>query len=375
MSWQDDEYHALAPASGEAGDPQARSGWRKTLLIFGLITVWWVSAICIILEIKRTTAPGSIYPFAFAFTAMNQFATGAMSGVMACALQHHRLPMPSLRWAEAGQLLVIGLMQGVEIGLTNKSLQYLPIATRTMINSTSVFFMMSVAWLWGLERLGFLRVVAALFLFSGGVLQGMDSGGTTEVGHNMGVALQFGSIVASSQRWALFQIVLQHSPCDSALGQMSKLQILSRTMPVTGIVCVVLSLLFELDAFVRERLLNSELWAATLLVGSGLAVMLAAELMLVKLLSAVAFQVLSTIHQIPIIVAGMILDGNRVGNRGACGFVVCMAGALVYAAARHSDPDENGPPACRRNCGADAESPALGCCPAECDVVRPRHRA
>ncbi|CAE7940724.1 unnamed protein product, partial [Symbiodinium sp. KB8] len=65
--------------------------------------------------------------------------------------------------------------------------------------------------------------------------------------------------------------------------------------------------------------------------------MLYAELKLVSLLSAVAFNVLSTLHQIPIVLAGVILQHNTVSISSWAGFACCLIGALVYAIARYSD--------------------------------------
>lgn len=74
-----------------------------------------------------------------------------------------------------------------------------------------------------------------------------------------------------------------------------------------------------------------------LVVACVLVVMLYAELHLVDYLSAVAFNVLATIHQVPIVLAGVLINHDRVGMMSACGFACCLAGAFVYASARYAE--------------------------------------
>merc|ERR1719382_981472 len=165
--------------------------------------------------------------------------------------------------------------------------------------------------------------------------QGLGEQGAAQAPGTAGLLMQVVSMFLASQRWALAQFVLQCSPPGSALAQTSKLQLLARTLPLTGLVCVPLSLAFEADAYTAEHVLQRELAFRVLAVAAALAAMLYAELKLVHLLSAVAFNVLATIHQIPIVLAGVVLQHNQVPRTSAAGFATCLLGALVYAAARH----------------------------------------
>lgn len=312
--------------------------WVVPLEVMTFITLWWTAAIVAVVKIKQTVSINGIFPHPFAFTSLVNFLTGLLAWFLS-EVRYSRRPLrPPLARHEILYLLAIGMIQGMEIGLTNKALGYLSVAGRTMISSTNVLIMMATAWVWGLERLGCLRVFSAFLLISGGLLQGLDTRTTARTGRGPGVALQVVSMLLSAQRWALAQHVLQRSHRKSALGQVTKLQLLARTLPVTGFVCVPLAVVFEMDSFTFDQLFQGALAIQLFLVSAGLTAMLYAELMLVKRLSAVAFNVLATIHQIPIVLAGVVIQHNQVGILSAYGFALCLVGALVYAAARHSDP-------------------------------------
>mmetsp|Transcript_43672 Transcript_43672/g.93485 ORF Transcript_43672/g.93485 Transcript_43672/m.93485 type:complete len:408 (+) Transcript_43672:133-1356(+) len=316
----------------------ARSWQKVTCLVLIFTSLWWIAAILVIIEIKTTVVHGGIFPHPFALTSIVQPCTGLAAWLLSKLVgrKHHRKPLPDLTWFEVGVLCLMGALQGLEIGLTNKALEYLSVAGRTMISATSVLFMMTTARIWGLERLGCLRLIAATFLILGGALQGYGQQ-SSQGSFTAGIIMQVTSMFLSSQRWALAQFILQRSHPDTALGRISKLQLLSRTLPITGVICLPIALCVEPGAYTVANLSQPLLHLRICIIAAALAGMLYAELKLVKLLSAVAFNVLATIHQIPIVMAGVILQHNHVDKFSTYGFGACLLGALVYAAARQQD--------------------------------------
>lgn len=328
----------LSPKALEAWESKRRrSTLRFWATVFCYISLWWTASILVILVIKTTVQPTGIYPHSFAFTSLCQPTTGLLAWLMSKVVHRTRPEAPALTRKEWQMLLALGIIQGFEIGLTNKALEYLSVASRTMVSSMSVLFMMASAWFWGLEQLGLWRLVSCVLLICGGVCQGLDQSSGTKAQLHLyaaGVGMQLVSLLCSSQRWALAQFVMQLSPPESALGQTTKLQLLAMTLPITGLVCVPFVLIQDLQAYGASQLLQPELAVRTFLVGIGLTAMLYAELKLVKRLSAVAFNVLTTVHQIPIVLVGVVFQHNHVGEMSMCGFALCIFGALVYAWAR-----------------------------------------
>lgn len=298
--------------------------------------------------IKSTVTPGGVYPHAFAFTSMTQPTLGLFAWILGNTIFRPKDPLPKLLRREVLILLVYGILQGMEIALTNKALQILTVSERTIIGSTNVLFMMLTAWFWGLEGCGTIRVISCCMLVCGSILQGVGATNGMYLGldsmtpydgevHVAGISMQLASTFISTQRWALLQFILQRSPADSALGKMSRLQLLARVMPVTGLVCIPLAIIFEPDAYSMGNCFDLDFFTHLLGVCCSLIMMLSAELQLIKLVSAVAYQVLATINQIPTVLCGVLFRHDHVGSLNAYGFGCCLAGALIYGRARQSE--------------------------------------
>eukprot|EP00927_Polykrikos_kofoidii_P039406 TRINITY_DN33803_c0_g1_i1.p1 TRINITY_DN33803_c0_g1~~TRINITY_DN33803_c0_g1_i1.p1 ORF type:complete len:362 (-),score=37.88 TRINITY_DN33803_c0_g1_i1:39-1124(-) len=317
------------------GKPPKLEPWWQ---LAGYIALWWSTAVLVVLLVKSTVKPGSVFPHAFTFTTLAQVVTTLMAWALSYILQlQQKTPAPPLQNSEFGILMLVGLMQGVEIGLTNKALQWISVSHRTMINSTNVLFIMISARFWGLEKVDFLRMVSAILLMVGGIAQCFDyedsRHGTTKL---QGVIVQIISCLISSQRWCLVQYIMQRSSRDSALGQMSKLAMLARILPMTCVDCLLLCLFFEPEAFALSNFSFSVAENVSV-VATALTLMLWMEFLLVSRLSAVAFNVLSSVHQVPIVLAGVAVLHNKVTIMGAAGFLLCIVGASVYAVARHME--------------------------------------
>lgn len=323
-----------APVARSHEDQRAR--WRFAGSCAVYTTLWWTAAVTVIMTIKSTVQPG-VFPHSLAFTTLTQPTTGLLAWLLAQLVYRGKPAPPALQLREKAQILALGLIQGFEIGLTNKALEYLTVASRTTLNSMTVLFMMLVAWVWGLERCDWRRALSCAVLVCGGLLQGLQGKlipQGAQAAYALGATMQLASMLLSAHRWGLAQFVMQRSAPDSGLGQLPKLQLLSRTLPVTGLVCLPSAYIFEPGAFGSEQLWQPGLWGRVLLVSVGLICMQYSELKLVKKLSAVAFQVLSTIHQIPIVLVGVVFQHNQFSELSACGFAACLLGALIYAWAR-----------------------------------------
>lgn len=317
-----------------------------TLRIGLLVTLWWASAIGVTVVIKMTvgsreTHDTALFPFPFALTAVTNGLCGVLSWIGAFFLQMHGASLPKLQRSEQFKLLAIGLIQGVEIGFNNKALEFLPMSSRTMLNSMNVLFMMGTALCWRLERLGWLKALSVLCLTTGGALQGIgseDEGESEKLWHThlTGILLMLATMVLGSQRWALTQFVMQYSDPESALGQMPKLRLMAYIMPVTGTVCGLMATFIEPDCLDIDRL-RPELVLNIVMVAAGVVALSFAELKLVHLTSAVAVQVLANIHQIPIVLAGVVFFHDEPSLLGVCGFGLCLGGALVYVLARRAE--------------------------------------
>lgn len=330
-----------------------------------LIVCWWAAAAVVVIVIKSTLQPSStqdaLFPFPFALTSLCNGACGLIGMLISsvAGLFRGERSVPTLDRHERATLVAIGIIQGAEIGCNNKALEYLTVAARTMISSTNVLFMMATARLWGLEQVDGLRLVALVLLTCGSALQGLGGhrshvgvvhhrqGGhgwfhtafadTLDWSHLRGVVLMLVSMVLCCIRWCLLQATMQRAPKDSGLGKLTKLQLLTWIMPVTSFVCFMFACMFEQSAL-SPAWLSKELFFRVLTIAVLISTLTVAELGLVKLTSAVCLNVMSTLHQIPIVLAGVALFGDGVSLPGVSGFGLCLLGALVYARARSLNP-------------------------------------
>ena len=146
-------------------------GWKGQMCM--LVVIWWAVSAAITVVMKQTVGTQGQYQFPFALTALTNGACGCIS-MCACYCQKGKFwANHSLRRIDVCQLLFLGVLQGVEIGMSNKSLEFLSVSARTILNSTSVFFMMLSAQFWGLERLDRLRILSAGLQVTGGFLTGL----------------------------------------------------------------------------------------------------------------------------------------------------------------------------------------------------------
>ncbi|CAK0859471.1 unnamed protein product, partial [Prorocentrum cordatum] len=258
-------------------------------------------------------------------------------------------PPPRMEWNEVRKLVVIGCLQGVELGCNNKAIEFLPVSMKVMFHSMFVLFVMVSARAYGLERLDAPRLTAAVLILCGGVLQGWsverrDAAGAAsrsmEAQHLHGALLMLGAMLLGSQRWALIQIVMQRSPASSALGHLTKLQFVSRVLPVSGFVCLLLAVIWEQPAFAPSALAQPTLRSGVPGVALCIVLLTITELGVVRRTSAVALQVLATLHQIPIAFIGAAVFHETVGPLSLAGFGLCVLAALVYALARRREREE-----------------------------------
>jgi len=332
-------------------DESLRTPSSSIVRIVLLTLLWWSAAVYVTLLLKLSAGSdgGEDAPILppFMLTWLVNWATGFICFLLG-KLLFQSGPLPQAVGVDRLKLLALGIVGGCEIGFLNKSLQYITISERTMIQNLNVLLMMLSAQLCGLEHLTTLRIIAGLLLAGGGVLQGMVSshGGDARdaertPGHLIGIVFMVLSLLLTASKWVMIQFVLQRSDSNSYLGQMSKLQFAARIQPITGFVCLCLACLFEKEALVRPQTLwSTELLLRVPALAIGITVICCSELKLVQVTSAVATGVLMNLHHIPMVLAGVIVFGEHVPMFSIYGFVLNLVGGIIYSIARYNDRPE-----------------------------------
>jgi len=286
-------------------------------------------------------------------------------------------------------LIAMGVLQGLALGAKNEALLLLSVSSRTMIFSTNVLVVMILARAFGLERLKKPKVVAALLLATGGALQGfvtfqeMRQGDLPNTDEPQGYVLAIVALVLDALRWVLLQALFTseastpsapsdrdtapvqtttvvHAPLsggeesdrrDGVLPsprcgaedslpradlkevppKLSKLQMVSLVMWMTTPVCLFLSLFFEPSGIVEASRNPMQIFGLVALLTIGVMGINLCEFGVVQWTSAVTFNVLSQLHSIPLVLAGVTFFGEEISGVQVLGFLFCMLGALLYS--------------------------------------------
>eukprot|EP00929_Paragymnodinium_shiwhaense_P001708 TRINITY_DN10193_c0_g1_i1.p1 TRINITY_DN10193_c0_g1~~TRINITY_DN10193_c0_g1_i1.p1 ORF type:complete len:439 (-),score=87.64 TRINITY_DN10193_c0_g1_i1:178-1494(-) len=309
---------------------------RWTSICFFLVTAWWTAAVFIAIVFKKTLA---LFPYPFVITASTNLLISPIAwGLSRLTEKPPKEPAPAMELNETLSLLLIGCLQGVELGCNNTAVGLMPVSMKTMMHSMFVLFVMVAAALNGLESLCCYRAIAAALIIAGGVMQGLgaerrNESAADQSDHQHGAIFLLITMTLGAQRWALTQRVIK-SESPTALGRLGKLEFMTRVLPVAGFICLGFAAAFEREAFEVARIRRDLPYFSIPIIGFCVVTLTICELSLVVRTSAVALQVMSSLHQIPIAVVSAIVLQEHIGSLSVVGFFMCVGAAFVYAYAR-----------------------------------------
>jgi len=133
------------------------------------------------------------------------------------------------------------------------------------------------------------------------------------------------------------------APMQARLPPLTKLQMVSWVIWMTTPVCLGLSLVFEPDGLTQVSRHPTAVTGLVTLLTIGVMGINLAEFGIVQWTSAVTFNVLSQLHSIPLIMAGVILFGEEIVAAQVLGFGICLLGALLYSFSKLKEK-KNGQP-------------------------------
>eukprot|EP00747_Dinoflagellata_sp_TGD_P125754 gnl/TRDRNA2_/TRDRNA2_174200_c0_seq1.p1 gnl/TRDRNA2_/TRDRNA2_174200_c0~~gnl/TRDRNA2_/TRDRNA2_174200_c0_seq1.p1 ORF type:complete len:386 (+),score=53.31 gnl/TRDRNA2_/TRDRNA2_174200_c0_seq1:72-1229(+) len=316
-----------------------------------LTLIYWTAFTCQQLTIKDVVSgsahfwhkkPVTPYPLLLTGIVNGLAASFCIVAVIATRLAAKAFPdskwtqslTPNLSPRQVQIMLLAGLLEGVERGCMNKSFEWLTLATRTQLFSTQIAFTLAVAWMGGLEQVDTARMVSVCILVLGGMMQGfgmthLNSGSVSMVG----VFLVLASMIASSIRWSLIQMVHKMSKThpDAKPGQMLTITMISIAKPVDCIFCIGLSFVFE---HVRWSTFTDAGLKAWWCLAFLILITVVCDNTIVRLAGAVAFGVVANLGNIPMIVGGVFFNDEHVILSQLLGFSTCTCGALIYFASK-----------------------------------------
>lgn len=348
---------------------------RPSLIIIGckvaiLTVAWWIAAIVVSLWMKRVIGSVNgeppLFKHPYLFTAVLNIGVGVwsllgslVSRVASRTARSHS--MTRLRWHEIMFLVSIGGMQGVEYCLSNTSYEFLSVATNRMVMACTVVLQLLTAILWRLEAITCLKWVAAAMLATGAFVDNLDcqpkspaivkflcgthprSSDSQTADSVIGWVLVVSSVLVSANRWALTQHIFQRSHPDSAFKKQTKFQM----MPYISIgnisICFLLSAIFDSSAYsdILKSRVAEGIALPAVVVSFCIATLTACELLIVSITAATVMVILAVVHNIPIMIAGIVLYHDQIFQNQWIGFSICSVGAVMYFYARTLDKDRD----------------------------------
>lgn len=297
--------------------------------VFMWLTIWLTTSPMIMLGIKRlTTDPRYAFPYPWLMTAGSNSVIFVL-GNFAVYLTDADSGEMEVPWSKA---LVLGVMQGFEIGLGNTVIQNISLSLRTELHMLTPALMYAIGLALGIERLRPMLAVSVLFVTMGGVL-----GTWGAIDHKGQTMLAPAALAALSavMRWNLTQKWL--SPRGMRIRP-SPLVLVSRMAPATACTSLLVSFFYETWTLGSLSSLPQapQLLALLLGIGAGICILLSAELHTVQLTSALLLAFLTPFHNVSIIIMDTLLKGTHISPVNWVGIILCSAATFCYGAARHN---------------------------------------
>jgi len=367
----------------------------QTCLVAGLLIIWWSCAVAVTVVIRSVirSSPGSNFgnfhfPFPLTLTCLSNFGSAAIMGVVSSVLDMpRRFKAPTdesllesddspggtpshlqlgTYWSDRFVLVLMGILQGFSMGAKNEALMHISISMRTMIFSTNVLVVMLAARLFRLETFTPKKLVSLLILTLGSALQGGSflnryAGDVINASALFGIFLALTSLFLDALRWVFLQILFSRgahiresilkSPLSprvirKAIGtpiksdrptSLSKVNMAAWVQWSSCPIFVLLAAHYEQGSW--QQASNNPL--ALGVVATGLAVGCAginlSEFAIVQHTSALSFNVMSDLHKIPMVIAGIACFGDEVKTAEVAGFGMCIIAAMLFSSAKHGD--------------------------------------
>lgn len=224
-----------------------------------------------------------------------------------------------------------GVITGLDIGFSNKSLVFITMSFYTMCKSTTPLFLLLFAFVWGIEKPSWSLAGVVLIIASGLLLL---VAGETEF-DGAGFALVMLASCFSGLRFTLTQVLLHGHKEDVAMG--GPLEVLEVLTPIMSVTVLVLSIIWErlwdvLPGSIYFSSINHSLITlAVIMAGAVIAfLMVWTEYMVIKETSALTFLIAGTFKEVVTVLAAVVIMGDHFGLMNGIGLVIVMVGILLF---------------------------------------------
>lgn len=311
---------------------------RTAATNLALILTWYFFSTCLSLWNKRLVGKehGVLglgpFPAPMLITSV-QFAFQHLLARIAIAMPWVTAPEEALSWEDWWKKVVAnGISTGLDIGLSNYSLMLITLSFYTMCKSTTPVFLLTFAFIWGIERPSWSLAGVVLVICAGLLL--LVAGETRF--DLVGFLVVMGASMLAGFRWTITQVLLQ----GDAKGHTSAggpVQVLYHLTPVMSVTVLVMSLLVERLWVVLPKspyfasLDSLVLTFFIMLFGGFIAFfMVWTEFKVIQETSALTFMVAGTFKEIVTVFSAVVFLGETFTAVNALGLCILILGVVLF---------------------------------------------
>lgn len=224
-----------------------------------------------------------------------------------------------------------GVSTGLDIGLSNYSLMLITLSFYTMCKSTTPVFLLSFAFIWGIERPSWSLAGVVSVICSGLVLL---VAGETEFNMVGFLAVMTASMLAGF-RWTVTQVLLQGDNHHGAAG--GPVNVLYSLTPVMSVTVLIMSLVVERLWVVLpgspyfSSVASCALTFAIMMLGGIIAfIMVWVEFKVIQETSALTFMVAGTFKELVTVFSAVVFLHEPFTAVNALGLVILIFGVILF---------------------------------------------
>lgn len=269
------------------------------------------------------------FHFPILATAIHMVIKTIISQFWACCT---KMPITPMSWWLLFTLVIpIGISTGLDIMLSNLSLEYISVTNYTLLKSSVLLWTFLWAIIIGASPFEWRTFLSVVTISIGLALATIQS---TQL-ELFGMSLVLAASGAAGLRWALLQALIIKDPVSRSL-----LGSIYRFSPASAVAIIPLALIIDLPPLVTSKFVTDPvlLWTATLWVLLGGVIsfgLIAVEVKIVQLTSSVTLSVLGQVKELVQIVLAGIVFGDELSTVNIIGVAVSFAGMLAYKTSAH----------------------------------------
>lgn len=247
----------------------------------------------------------------------------------------------TLTWKEyMSRVALVAIVSGLDIGLSQWSLEYVTLSLYTMTKTTSTPFILFFGLLLKLEKKHWSQVIIVVFITIGLIMFTYKSTAFSFIGFLMVLTAAFFSGI----RWTLSQLIMQ----KSKLGLENPIDFIFHIQPLMILTLLPIAIGVEginiaasEDAFRFQQFSTFLNTCLSMTIGGLLAFcMEVAEFLVVTCASSLTLAIIGVFKEVTVLTLAIFRNGNEVTGVNIIGMIICLFGIAAHVIRKAFKSDE-----------------------------------